>query len=129
MRIKNREEGFDDVRKFVVDFQMHAGGEESECFEQPLHMRIVTLPCFELQPARYFRIALCELGAGVAQERQFALVVKKQIVAQPCYSFTLYMPRATSKTVSKAMRSGAGSIMSSASTWKSSVMRLRLILS
>jgi hypothetical protein len=89
VRIENRKKRFDHFREFVVDFQMHAGGEKREGFEHALDMGIFTFTGFQLETAGDLGIPLRELGAGMSQEAKLSLVIEKEIVAQAYCSFTL----------------------------------------
>jgi len=82
MRIENRKKRFDHFREFVVNFQMYAGGEKREGFKHALDMGIFTFTGFQLQPPGDFGVTLRELGAGMAEEAKFSLVIEKEIVAQ-----------------------------------------------
>ncbi len=80
MRIKNAEQRLGDLRKFVVDLEMDACGEERERFEQSFYMRIVALVGFEDEASGDLRIFLPELRAKLAEIVEFSLVIKEEFV-------------------------------------------------
>jgi hypothetical protein len=63
MRIENAEESLGDLGEFVVDFEMNAGGQEGEGFQQTLYMRVVALIGFEDESTGDFWVFLAEFGA------------------------------------------------------------------
>jgi hypothetical protein len=67
MRIEDAEQSLGDLGKLVVDFEMDAGGEEGEGFEEALDVRIVALIGFEDETAGDLGIFLSELGAELAE--------------------------------------------------------------
>jgi hypothetical protein len=46
MRIQDAQQGFRDLRKLVVDFQVNACGKKREGLQQALHMRVFALVRF-----------------------------------------------------------------------------------
>ncbi len=95
---------------------MDAGGQKGEALQQALHVRILALARFEQQAPGHLGVLVGEFRAEVAEVGEFLGIVEQQIVAHGYDSFTLYAPLAISRTVSKEMRSGAGSTSSTAST-------------
>ena len=63
VRVNNAEKRLGNLRELVVDFEMDAGGEEGEGFEEALDVRIVALIGFEDETAGDLGIFLSELGA------------------------------------------------------------------
>jgi hypothetical protein len=80
MRVENAEERLSDLGKFVVDFEVDAGGQEGEGFEEALDVRVVAFVGFEDEAAGDFGVFLAELSAKLAEIGELAFVVKEKLV-------------------------------------------------
>jgi hypothetical protein len=74
--IQNAEQGLGDFRKLVVDFEVDARGQEGEGLQHALDVRVLALVGFKHQAGGDLGVLGGELGAHLAQKRQFPFVVQ-----------------------------------------------------
>ena len=86
MRIDDPQQRLGDLRKLVVDLEVHPGGKKGECFEQPLDMRIFAFGGLDDQPRSYLGIFFGELDSALPQVGQLALVVEQQVIPHRTHS-------------------------------------------
>src|SRR5471032_3103891 len=101
MGVEHLEKRLDDFRKLIVEFLVHAGGQEREGFDQPLGMRVFAVIALNEQPRSDFRILAREFLAEKAQVRELLFVIGEQIVEHQLRFCTLYSWVLTCNTASK----------------------------
>jgi len=80
--VDDAEKRFRYFRKFIIDFQMDPGGQESECFQEPLHVWIFAFLRLQIETRCDFGILFRELRTHAPQKTELAFIVQQQIVAQ-----------------------------------------------
>jgi hypothetical protein len=78
--INDAEESFGDLRKLIVNFEVHAAGEEGERFQEAFDMRVLALGVFQDESAGDFWIFFCKIRAHLTDKAEFAFVVKEKVV-------------------------------------------------
>jgi hypothetical protein len=78
--VEDAEQSLGDFGELVVDFEVDAGGEEGEGFEEALDVGIVAFVGFEDEAAGDFGVFLGEFGAKLAEVVEFVFVVEEEFV-------------------------------------------------
>ena len=82
VRVKDIEQRFGDLRKVVVNAQVHASGQQGKRLQHPLYVGIFAAIRFQQQARGDLRIFVRELRSDLAQECELALVIIPQLIAQ-----------------------------------------------
>ncbi len=80
MRVNDAEQRLCDFGELVIDLEVDAGGQECEGFDQAFDVRVFALIGFEDKARSNLGILAGELHAHLAQEGEFAFVIKEEIV-------------------------------------------------
>ena len=75
VRVDNLQQVLGEVRVAGIDFELHAGGEQPEAFQQAFDIGVCTVKAIQPQAAGYLGELTGELAAHFADVLQFAVIV------------------------------------------------------